>query len=220
MKHSLEFLRELSKNNDREWFDKHRKDYEQSKKELVDLTAAVIQKIASFDSTIAPLTPKDCIFRIFRDTRFSSNKLPYKNNIGSSFTDGGKKSPKAGYYLHIQPGASFVAGGIWMPEAPVLNAIRQEIYFNHENLRTIINQADFVKTFGSLDNQQLKTVPKGFEKDHPAIDLLKYKSYVVMHSLTDKEVSSSKLPELAGDVFRKLFPLIQYLNSAISMAEQ
>lgn len=219
MQHSLDFLKALEKNNNREWFDQHRSDFETSKKELQTITAELIQRIGTFDPSIASLLPKDCIFRIYRDTRFSNNKLPYKNNIGAAFTDGGKKSPKAGYYLHIQPGASFLAGGIWMPEAPVLQAIRQEIYFNHDNLRKILQAPSFVKTFGGLEDHQLKTNPKGYDKEHPAIDLLKYKCFVVSAPLSDKEVSSEKLAEKAASVFKELHPLINYLNAAISMSE-
>jgi uncharacterized protein (TIGR02453 family) len=220
MKHSLSFLKELAKNNTREWFDIHRKDYEQSKKELSDLTGAVIQQIALFDSSIGALSPKDCIFRIFRDTRFSANKTPYKINIGASFSDGGKKSPKAGYYLHIQPGNSFLAGGIYMPEAERLNAIRQEIYFNHENLRKILAVPAFKKAFGGLEDHQLKTNPKGFDKEHPAIDLLRYKSYIVVTPIKDADLSKPDFAEQAGKTFKLMYPLIQYLNGALSMAEK
>jgi uncharacterized protein (TIGR02453 family) len=218
MKQSLDFLRELEKNNNREWFDVHRKLYEQSKAELTTTTEDLIHRIGLFDPAIASLSPKDCIFRIYRDTRFSKNKVPYKNNVGASFTDGGKKSPKAGYYLHIQPGASFLAGGIWMPEAPVLHAIRQEVYFNHAALNRILDDPGFKKTFGQLEDHQLKTTPKGYDKEHPAIELLRYKSYVVSHSLSDKEIASSQLTEKAAGIFQEMYPLIQYLNAAVSLA--
>jgi uncharacterized protein (TIGR02453 family) len=218
MKQSLDFLRELEKNNTREWFDINRNLYELSKTELTKITDELIHRIGVFDPAIASLSPKDCIFRIYRDTRFSKNKVPYKNNVGASFTDGGKKSPKAGYYLHIQPGASFLAGGIWMPEAPVLHAIRQEVYFNHSVLNKILENPGFKKSFGQLEDHQLKTTPKGYDKEHPAIDLLRYKSYVVSHPLSDKEVASPQLAENAAGVFQEMVPFIQYLNAAVSLS--
>ena len=175
----LEFLAELERNNNREWFNANKGKYEAANKEVISLTGQVLENIQAFDSGLSDIVAKDCLFRIYRDVRFSGDKSPYKNNMGAWMAAGGKKSPSAGYYMHFQPGQSFVAAGVWMPESPVLNAIRQEIHFNHAALSKVLNGKDFKRTFPKLDDYQLKTVPKGFEKDHPAIELLKYKSFVV-----------------------------------------
>jgi uncharacterized protein (TIGR02453 family) len=219
MQHSLDFLKQLQSNNTREWFEKHRPEFEVSKKEIQDLSAVLIQEIGKFDAGVLKLTSKDCIFRINRDVRFSKNKAPYKNNIGAAFTDGGKKSPKAGYYIQIQSGASFIAAGVWMPEAPVLQAIRQEIYFNHINLRGIIGKGNLQSMFNTMGDHQLKTAPKGYDKDHPAIDLLRYKSFVLSRSLSDKEVLSKDFALNAASIFKEMSPFIEFLNSAISLSE-
>lgn len=215
MQHSLDFLRQLEKNNNREWFDLNRNKFEESKSEVQALTNNLIQEIGNFDSSILKLHTKDCIFRIYRDTRFSKNKTPYKNNMGAGFTEGGKKSPKAGYYIHIQPGASFLAAGAWMPEAPVLKAIRQEIYFNHINLRGILSKDNLNNMFNTMGDHQLKTAPKGYDKEHPAIDLLRFKSFVLSRSLSDKDVHSKNLSTKAAAVFKEMYPFIKFLNEAI-----
>ena len=218
MLHSLDFLKQLENNNNREWFELHRNEFEESKREVQELTNSLIQEIGKFDSSILKLNYKDCVFRIYRDTRFSKNKTPYKNNMGAVFTDGGKKSPKAGYYIHIQPGASFLAAGVWMPDAPVLQAIRREIYFNHINLRGILGKDNLNSMFNTMGDHQLKTAPKGYDKEHPAIDLLRFKSFVLSRSLSDKEVHSKDLAIKAAAVFKEMSPFIQFLNEAIVLS--
>ncbi|HEX8517433.1 MAG TPA: DUF2461 domain-containing protein, partial [Bacteroidia bacterium] len=134
---TLEFLAKLKKNNTKDWFDKNRKEYDSAKENYKEFLAELILNISKFDPAVKSLEPKDCMFRINRDIRFSNDKTPYKTNIGASIAPGGKKSDSAGYYIHIQPGASFLAGGVWHPEPPQLNAIRQEIDYNMDEFRKL-----------------------------------------------------------------------------------
>ena len=219
MKSVLEFLAELERNNNRDWFNANKAKYEAANKEVIAITSRALENIVAFDPALAGLVPKDCMFRIYRDVRFSGNKAPYKNNMGAWMAAGGKKSPSAGYYMHFQPGHSFVAAGVWMPEAPVLNAIRQEIHFNHAVFNKLLQGKDFKKKFPKLDDDQLKTVPKGFEKDHPAIDLLKYKSFVVSLPMDDKTVKGKDLMPFVADAFKSAAPFVKLINEAIEMSK-
>jgi uncharacterized protein (TIGR02453 family) len=161
------------------------------------------------------LEAKDCVFRINRDIRFSNDKTPYKTNLGASISPGGKKSLSAGYYFHLQPGASFLAGGMWQPPAPQLSAVRQEIDYNTPEFKKIINNKDFKKYFGALsDEDKVKTAPKGYDKTHPEIEILKLKSFIVVHDLKDKEVLSKDFLQHATAVFKALHPLDLFLRRA------
>jgi uncharacterized protein (TIGR02453 family) len=217
MKGTLAFLAELEKNNHRDWFEANRKTYESSKKELAVLVQQVIQGINTFDPELGDQAPSKCMFRINRDIRFSNNKNPYKNNMGAYMAKGGKKSVYGGYYLHIQPKASFLAAGVWMPEAPILKSIRQELHYNHAAFRKIIESKSFHSNFGELGGEQLKTSPKGYDADHPAIDLLRYKSFVVTHNFADKEVCSANFGEQVLGYFKQAAPFLHYLNNAIDL---
>jgi uncharacterized protein (TIGR02453 family) len=149
-KSTFDFLTKLKKNNNKEWFDKNRPEYEIAKNNFKEFISELILSIAKFDSSVKMLEPKNCIFRINRDIRFSNDKTPYKINMGASIGPGGKKSYDAGYYIHIQPGGSFLAGGVWQPPAPQLNAIRQEIDYNAAEFKKLVSNKDFKKYFGSL----------------------------------------------------------------------
>ena len=160
-KSTLDFLSKLSKNNNRDWFEKNRPDYELAKTNFKEFVSEFILSTSKFDPSIKHLEAKDCIFRINRDVRFSKNKAPYKNNFGAILAPGGKKSFDAGYYIQLQPGASFIAGGMWQPPTPQINAIRQEIDYNAEEFKKIIGAKEFKKLLGKLsDEDKLKTVPK------------------------------------------------------------
>jgi len=174
---TLKFLKDLSKNNHKEWFDANRGKYETAKADFLQLVEKIITDFCNKDKQIGALDAKRCLFRINRDIRFSKDKTPYKTNLGASFEKGGRISPFACYYLHIEPGnKSFIAGGFYSPEAPDLKKIRKEIEFFHDDLEEIVNEPNFKKQFGDLNRSEsnsLKTAPKGFEKDHPAIEFLK-----------------------------------------------
>jgi uncharacterized protein (TIGR02453 family) len=220
MIHSLAFLKDIEQNNNREWFSANKQRYEASKLELTELVSKVLQDASSFEQGVMGQSAKEAIFRIYRDTRFSANKTPYKNNIGAWLVKGGKKSPLAGYYIHIQPGNSFLAGGIWMPESAQLQLIRQELHFNHPIFRDILSAPKFKTTFKQLDDHQLKTIPKGYEKLDPAIDLLRYKSFVVSYKLEDAQLSDLvKLSKEIVRVFKVMSPFVQFLNNALELGK-
>lgn len=214
-KSTLEFLTKLSKNNNRDWFEKNRPAYEKAKTNFKDLIESVIVSASKFDPAIKHLEAKNCVFRINRDVRFSKNKSPYKNNFGATISPGGKKSFSAGYYIQIQPGGSFIAGGMWQPETPLINAIRQEIDYNAADFKRIISSKEFKKLFGNLSQEdKLKTVPKGYDKTHPEIELLKYKSYIVVHELKDSEVLSKDFLKHCTQVMKAMHPLNLFLRKA------
>jgi uncharacterized protein (TIGR02453 family) len=214
-KTTLEFLSKLSKNNNKDWFDNHRSTYELVKNNFKEFVEELILNMAKFDPAIGRLLPKECIFRINRDVRFSKNKAPYKNNFGELLSPGGKKSFSAGYYIQLQPGESFIAGGLWQPPTPQINAIRQEIDYNAAEFKKIIENKAFKKQFGTLsDEDKLKTVPKGYDKSHPEIELLKFKSYIAIHSLKDSEVVSKKFPDQCIEIMKTMQPLNMFLRRA------
>ncbi len=214
-KSTLEFLAKLAKNNNKEWFEKNRPVYEAARAEYKDFVNDLILCTAKFDPSIKHLEPKDCIFRINRDVRFSKNKAPYKNNFGALLAPGGKKSFDAGYYIQIQPGASFIAGGVWQPAGPQISAIRQEIDYNAAEFKKIIGVKSFTTYFGKLSEEdKLKTVPKGYDKTHPEIELLKLKSYITIHDLKDKDVLSKKFLKHCNEVMKAMHPLNSFLRRA------
>ncbi len=212
---TFDFLNKLKKNNNKEWFDKNRDTFELAKKDFRAFIDELIQSTAKFDPAIKMLEAKDCVFRINRDIRFSNDKTPYKTNMGASISPGGKKSFSAGYYFHLQPGASFLAGGMWQPPAPQLSAIRQEIDYNAVEFKKIINNKEFKKQFGALsDEDKVKTAPKGYEKSHPEIEHLKLKSFIVVRNLKDKEVLSKDFLKEATTTFKALYPFDLFLRKA------
>ena len=217
MEHVLPFLKKLKKNNNKVWFDANRSSYEAVKKEAEQLVRDLVARFGRTEAAIAQLTPKDCMFRINRDVRFTKDKSPYKTNMGIALTSGGKKSPLAGYYLHLEPGASFVGGGLWMPQPPVLAAVRQEIDYQFSDLQSILRSARFRKQYGDLykgDDVCLSRVPKGYEADNPAADYLRLKSFLAMHPLGDEELGSAKLANIVVNAFVALKPLVDFLNRA------
>jgi uncharacterized protein (TIGR02453 family) len=217
-KSTLDFLKALKKNNNRDWFEKNKDKYLAAKQNIEDLVNGMIKSISSFDKKIAGLTAKDCVFRIYRDVRFSKNKDPYKTNLGASINAGGKKAMNAGYYVHIQPGESFLAGGVWMPPADELKKIRQEIAYNTKDFLKILNEKNFKKAFKGLDESKeykLARPPKGYEKDHPAVELLKFNSYIVWKKYNDKDVLSKNFVNKISDDAKTIKPLIHFLNTAL-----
>ncbi len=213
---TLRFLKDLKANNEREWFHANKDRYQTARADFYDLVQNLIGELAKFDEGIAGLAPKDCAFRINRDVRFSKDKSPYKPNFGAAITAGGRKSPKGGYYIHIEPGANFLAGGMYCPPSPILKAVRQEIDYNTEEFRTIIGDPNFVKQYQKLDNKDmLKTAPKGYPKDHPAIDLLRHKSFVVFKQVKDVDLKKEAFLPAAIETYSALKPLNDFLNRAI-----
>lgn len=213
---TLDFLKKLKKNNNKEWFDKHKGEYESSKEDVTAFVEKMIAAISAFDPSVKELQPKDCLFRIYRDVRFAKDKTPYKTHLGAYISGRGKKSHGPGYYIHIQPGSTFLAGGLWVPPTPELNAVRQEIDYNLEEFEAILKNKEFKKSFKELEQgEKLKTLPKGYDKDHPAIGHLKLKSFTVTHKVDDKTVTSKNFAAYAGKVFKTMKPLHDFLGRAI-----
>jgi len=215
MENIIEFLKALQKHNDRDWFNANRKQYEIAKREMENLLNKVIPLISSIDPSVNSLTAKECIFRIFRDVRFSKDKSPYKTNFGGFIVKGGRKGINAGYYIHIEPGASFIGGGMYMPQSDILKKLRQEILYNTEEFKNIINDKKFVNLFGQIEGDKLKRPPKDFPADFPEIELLKFKSYVVLHPLTDNGIMSDSFINNMMEVFQAMQPLNKFLNKAL-----
>lgn len=213
---TLSFLTSIKKNNNKEWFDKNKDRYLSVKDNVSETIDSVLKEICTFDKRFGGLTSKDCLFRIYRDVRFSKDKKPYKNNLGASINIGGKKALNAGYYLHIEPGKSFFAGGMWMPPGDVLKKIRQEIDYNGKKFQKIIDNKDFKKYFGGLEEEyKLKTTPKGYDKDHPEIEYLRLTSFIVSHSFTDKELQSKNFAKEIGKGAKLMRPFLDFLNQAL-----
>lgn len=216
----LNFLTRLNSNNNKEWFDQNRKEYEQIKLDLKKFAAEMIAHIAPIDEHIADLEPKDCLFRINRDVRFSNNKAPYKNNIGFALSRGGKKSIYGGFYFHIQPGnESYVAGGLYVPEPLILKKIRAEIDYNAKEIEQILSDKKFKKYFKNLTGDKLARPPKGFNADHPQIELLKQKSFLGIRTISDNELTEINIENYLIETYAALLPLNNYFNKAIDFQE-
>lgn len=215
---TLSYISKLAKNNNKQWFDSNRSTFEDAKNNFENLVEKIIQSFGKIDPDIASLKAKNCTFRQYRDVRFSKDKTPYKVHMGASFDRGGKKSGLAGYYLHLEPGnKSMIGGGLWMPEAPSLKKVRQEIDYCYDEFSKIVNTPAFKKTYGDLEKGEysLSREPKGYEKDNPAIEYLKLKSFVAMQSLDDKEVTSDKYFKNIIADFSALMPFIKFINRAL-----
>jgi uncharacterized protein (TIGR02453 family) len=215
MKKILQFLDSLNKNNNKEWFQSNRKLYEECRDKMLFYTEVFINEIRKFDDTIPILDPKDCLFRIFRDVRFSNDKRPYKTNMGSFIARGGRKSSQAGYYFHIEPGASFAGGGLYLPPAEQLKAVRMAIYENPEEFIEITENKNFKTVFTEFYGEKLKTAPQGFPKDFKHIGLLLPKSYAFGHPFEDQILKGEKYVEKVVDVFKELHKINQFLNDAL-----
>lgn len=215
MKNIIKFLSTLQENNNRDWFNANKAQYLDAKETFEAYLNRIIPAIRKFDKGIGPVTAKDCVFRIYRDVRFSKDKSPYKTNMGGFITQGGRKGGYAGYYVHIDPNQSFLAGGNHMPAPDRLKKIRQEIMYNINDFKAIINKPSFIKTYGKIDAEKLSRPPKDFPADFPDIDLLKFKSYTVLHSIDSKMISDKDFEDYTLKVFKELYPLNHFLNKAL-----
>lgn len=215
MKNILNFLKALENNNTKEWFEANKLTYLSCKNEFEELINALIKEIRKFDKTIEPeLEAKHCVFRIYKDVRFSKDKSPYKINMGASINAGGKKSNKAGYYLHIQNNESFLAGGIYMPMPDVLAKIRQEIDYNGSAFNKIVSAKNFKEYFKGIDEtDKLKNPPKGYNHNHPMVEILKNKHFIVSHALSNKDVTSADFAKTVIEGFKTMKPFLDFLNT-------
>jgi uncharacterized protein (TIGR02453 family) len=215
---TIKLLKDLKKNNNKVWFDANRKKYEDMRADVEMFVQRVIESHSKKDLSIKGLKARETMFRINRDIRFSKDKSPYKTNIGASINRGGKKSIYAGYYFHLEPGDSFAGGGVWMPMAPELKKIRQEIDYNLDEFKKIISSKKFKSVYGELyqgEDISLSKVPQGFEKDNPAAPWLKLKSILAMRSFSDRDLQSKDLAKKVLESFEALQPLIVFINKGL-----
>lgn len=213
----LKFLKDLARHNDREWFEKNKSRYLEAKQYFEEMVEAVLNDLVKFDARLTGLNPKKLPFRIYRDVRFSKDKRPYKTNMGAGFSPNGRLVQEPGYYLHVEPqNRSFVAGGIYMPDAAYLTKLRQEIDYNPEGLKTIMKAKKFKDYFGGFDDfDKLKTAPKGYPKDHTYIEWLKLKSFIVTMPLTDAQVVDKKFVSIVASACKQIKPLNDYIYQAL-----
>jgi uncharacterized protein (TIGR02453 family) len=215
-KKTFDFLNAVAENNNREWFAEHKEEYEIAKAEVITLAGELIKGLSVIDPLIsADFDPKKTVLRIYRDVRFSKNKDPYKKNIGVWISAKSKGGNEPGYYLHLQPGNSFVAGGYWMPEAPHLKLIRQEIDYNIDDFLAVIKEKNFAKDFTLSTNNALKNAPKGYDPSDPNIEYLKLKSFEVLKKLDDEEFFKTDIVNKLKSYYAIIYPLVAFLRNAI-----
>lgn len=212
----LDFLAKLDENNNREWFQQNKNQYDEAKAEVELFVNSIIPDLAKFDDAVKYVEAKDCMFRIFRDVRFAKDKSPYKINMGAWIARAGRKSPGPGYYVHIQPGGSFLAAGVYMPEPDQLKKIRNEIYYNITEFKSILNEKNLKKySAGLSENDKGKMAPRDFPKDFQEIEMLKYKHYTLSYPLKDEIVVSDIFHETALKAFKAMYPFNMFLKRAI-----
>ncbi|MBK1895504.1 DUF2461 domain-containing protein [Chryseobacterium paridis] len=210
---TFDFLKKLSKNNNREWFNENKSIFTESQENVIAFLEDLIKEMSGFDGELAKIDAKKALFRIYRDTRFSKDKIPYKTNFGASLGMG-KGSQKGGYYLHLEPGKSFVAGGIYMPESSVLKEVRKEISLYGDDFIKIVNNKDFKKYFPELDQEdKLKKIPQGFEKEDPMGEYLKLKNFIVVYKVKDEIVLDKNAAKELTKIFKLMKPFNDFLNT-------
>ena len=216
---TVNFLKELKKNNNKPWFDSHREKFFSAKKDFENFVEKIISLTSSFDDDIKDLQVKNCTFRINRDIRFSKDKTPYKTNMGASFNKGGKKSIFAGYYFHLEPGGkSFAGGGLWMPDTVELKKLRQEIDYCLPEFKKLLSNSSFKKQYNGLEMneaQMLVNIPKGYEKENPAAVFLRLKSFVATKNIADNLLQTPQLVNEVNSAFKALMPLVKFMNRAM-----
>ena len=211
---SLAFLKALKNNNNRDWFNKNKERFLKEQESIAGFAEALLALLNMHDMIETP-SGKKSLHRIYRDTRFSANKTPYKTNWSGSFKRAAKHR-RGGYYFHIEPGNSFIAGGFFGPVPEDIKRIRDDIAFDATPLRKIIKSKTFVATFGELRGEQLKTTPKGFDAADAAIDLLRYKQFIVKRNFTDEQVLDDSFLKEANQTFKNMRPLFDYMSEVLS----
>jgi uncharacterized protein (TIGR02453 family) len=210
----FKFLNELKENNNRDWFAVNKDEFQKQQNNIEAFADALLQELNTHDVIETP-SGKKSLYRIYRDTRFSNDKTPYKTHWSGSFTRA-TKYRRGGYHFHIGPGSSYIAGGFFGPNPADLKLIRNDIAFDAAPLRAILNSEPFITTFKTLRGEQVKTTPKGFSADHEAIDLLRYKQFLLVRHFTDEEVLSKDFVKQAGDVYRNMRPFFDYMSEVLA----
>jgi uncharacterized protein (TIGR02453 family) len=212
----LDFLKELKLNNTKEWFDTNRNRYEELRKQYMVFVSELLNEMKKVEPSLQKLEPKNCVFRINRDIRFSNNKDPYKTNFGCYFNSGGKKINNAGFYIHIEPNNSFMAVGVWQPDNTSLAKIRQEIDYNLKDFKSILSNKKLKENLGEISfNDSLKTAPKGYDKNLEHIKYLCLKSFIITKPITNKELLDSQFQKNAVTAFKTAQAFVSFLNTAI-----
>jgi uncharacterized protein (TIGR02453 family) len=214
---TIRFLKGLKQHNNKTWFDAHKTQYLAAKTDFESLISTLLEKMGAMDPGLSTLRVQDCVFRIYRDVRFSKDKTPYKTHLAAGFNQGGKKVHFPGYYLHIAPGGeTFCGGGIWRPDTAALKNIRQEIDYNLDEFRQIIQGRKFRRLFGELeDEDSLQRVPQGYTEDNPAVGYLKMRNYIAGTGFPDEVLTSRTLPRKIMDAFTTMKPFIDFLGRAL-----
>ena len=209
---TLDFIKDLQQNNERGWFQENKDRYEAAREDFLEVVQEVITKASAFEPALEGQQAKDTMFRIYRDIRFSNNKTPYKDHLCAYLAEGGRKTINPGYYLHINPNnQSFLASGLWMPPAAELKAVRQEIDYNYNELKGIVDAQAFKKYFKDVQGEKLKTNPKGYDSENPAIDWLRHKSWSVSYPISDELLLSDKFADTLVQIIRSAKPFIDFL---------
>jgi TIGR02453 family protein len=211
---TLKFLARLRENNDREWFEARRGDYKAARSAFACVVASLLSELGAAED-FGGASPNDCIFRIYRDVRFSKDKTPYKPNMGALMGKGGRRAGHRGYYLHVEPSGSFLAGGLYDPSGSELSAMRAAIAADSRPLKRIVGSAEFRREFGSISGDSLKTAPSGYPKDHPDIELLRLKQLTAMRRLSDDELIAPDFIPRALDTFAAMRPFLRYLAKVV-----
>jgi len=211
---SLDFLKQLQQNNNREWFNDHKKDYLQQLEIIEKFANGLLAELNTHDVIETP-SGKKALQRIYRDTRFSADKTPYKKYWGGGFTRATSQR-RGGYYFHLEHGNTFVAGGFWAPNAQDLKRVREDINYDAAPLRKILSSKSFTSTFGTLQGEQVKTSPKGFDATNEAIDLLRYKQFLLVKRFTDEEVTSPNFLKQASQAYKNMRPFFDYMSGVLT----
>lgn len=210
---TLQFLRDIRDNNQREWYHAHKKEYKIAKADFEKAIGEILTVLVQHDEDMMGLRPKDCTFRLFRDVRFSKDKRPYKTNMGAAMARGGRKSWWPGYYIHLEPdGRSFVGGGLYRPPSALLKAVRQEIDYNQSAFKAILDAPAFQQYYGKLSGDTLQRAPKGYNNDHPALSWLKHKDFLGIHPVDDAVWTSKEAVAYVSKALLALQPLKRFLS--------
>ncbi|MDR3126919.1 MAG: DUF2461 domain-containing protein [Tannerellaceae bacterium] len=212
---ALAFLKDLRDHNHREWFQENKGRYEPLRKWFTEAVEDLLGRLAVVDDRLRGMGARSCIYRINRDIRFSPDKTLYKTHFGAYMAYGGRKSPFAGYYLHIEPGNCMVSGGLWMPEPKLLKAVRKDIYERGEEFASIVEDPSFKQFFPCIEGEQLKVMPQGYPKDCPYGEYLRYKSFCVDHSLPDSFFTKANWIDESLSLFSRLLPFTSFLNETV-----
>lgn len=210
----FDFLKKLKKNNNRDWFNANKEEYLKQHEFMIEFADSLLSEMQKHDHIETP-TGKKSLHRIYRDIRFSSDKTPYNTNFSGGFKRA-TSALRGGYYFHIEPGNSFVGGGFWGPNAEDLKRIREDIAINGDELKAILKSKKFKSAFGQLWGESLKTAPKGFDKEHPHMDIIKMKQFLISKSFTDEEVLSKNFHLKMNAAFKEMRPFFDYMSLALT----